>query len=357
MLPIVILVALLAPYGCISFRYSESGTTESSSVKFAEKGAEILRLADERSGKRARDLEALPGDHPFVRRVQAVVDEVLALLPATATIGDKFWDEQEPFKYFARDRVRLVVVPSDAAVAEVYPNGVMYMTTGLIDTDFPYAAQTRVELVGLVAHELTHLHRGHVLRQWVMIEARQREVFKRVAAGLAFVLPGVSFKYEPGATYEEAAVYDRMIEYEADLGALEILEKLALEPGEYDRLLDRLAQHARQRRADARAHGWIEERATCLHQLFVPDGAKINVFRTVNDKREDKPAMLTPKERYTLCAIAHIHMSGSSAAAIAGWLEAPGGRSLDTILTTLPAGEVELLAPWATGVAWRQDWP
>jgi Zn-dependent protease with chaperone function len=350
---IVAALILLAAGGCFSYTISEVGVTETSAVDYAAKGAEVMRMADERAAIRARHLEALPGDHPMVSRVRHVLDEILATLPSKATIGDRFWDKQDPFEYFHRDRVQLVLVPSDIPVAEVYPNGIVYITTGLVDPEFKYAARSRSELVGMVGHELTHLYRGHVLRQWVLLEARQREVFKRLAAGLTVLLPGVSYTYSPGATYEDAAVYDRLIEYEADVGALEILERLGLARREYGTFLDRLAEYVRQRHGNPTTRGWIEQRATCLRQWFTLDEAAVEITRTVGDRSETSTVKLTAEERFSLCATAHVHLSPPSAAAIAGWLAAPTDQPLVAVLSSLPAEELPALRPWVSAVVWK----
>jgi hypothetical protein len=355
MLMVFALFVAVLTSGCPYISFSERGVREEDRVDWTRLGGEVMRIAGERATDRARRDEVRRPDHPVTIRTQEALDTVLTTLPATASVGGGFFEKREPFEYFHRDRVRLVVVVADQPTAEVYPDGLIYISTGFVDPDLPSAAKSWAALVGILVHEVTHLHRGHVLRQWITIEARKREVFKQALAGLTALLSIVSYQYEPGASYQHAAVFNRLVEYEADVGALQTLQRLELPPEEYAGLLDRLAKHPRGREASHGALGWIAERARCFQEWFASEDATTTVIRTIGDRHDETTVILSPEQRYALCGTAHVYLTTDEASKVAAWLAKPVG-TLNDVLATMPADERAKLAGWGQSVLWGALW-
>ena len=129
--------------GCISYSVSESGVAEENNVDYRALGAAALSEADQLTDEFDRTTPLLWEDHPLARLAQESFANVCKVSePSSAHIGGGFFDKHSAFEYFNDSKITLRVVPNDAPLALIYPNGRLYVTTGLIDPSLPSAART-----------------------------------------------------------------------------------------------------------------------------------------------------------------------------------------------------------------------
>lgn len=352
---LVIAVAVIATSSCISIEYEESGITEHSQIDYEALGREIFEKAKKQSAEFDERAEILPLGHKLVVNLKDVLDELLEYhTPDVATIGGGFFDKYEKFEYFHEKNVRLTVLVRDAPLALAYPNGRVYVTAGLIDPSLSFGARNRAQVVGVMAHELVHLWDGHVLHQWVTVESRKRELFKKAAAGLTSILPIVSYTYEPGATYEHAAEFNQMIEFNADRIAVKILEDLGYRPTEYLDLLRRLKRYKDERNTSAREpFGWIDGRITCLDIFFHPRKVAMKIVLTKPEQDQaTRHVDLEGEHQYGLCLLAQIYLSPHGRDTISNWLESPDGQDFDEVIQGLPKPDLERIAQYVQSNFW-----
>ena len=277
-----LIIIFLFASGCCSINYSQRGIKEEAAIDYSVLGAEVLEKADQLCTEFERNTEVLPTGHPLVVAAREAMESILQNNePNSAKIGGEFFDRHPAFEYFSESKVLIVVLPRDAPLALVYPNGRLYVTTGLIDPTLPYATKNEAQLVGVLAHEFIHLRDGHVIKQWAAIESRRREVFKKAISDLTKALPILEFEYEPGATYAQAKYFNQLIEYNADRRALGIMEELGHDPKQYLAFLEDLQAYRDKHKNEAREpYGWIDGRVACMKQLFSPTEAKFLRFQS-----------------------------------------------------------------------------
>ncbi len=339
-----ILSFLVASSGCLFYKQGELGTSEVSNVDFTKISAEIMALADQRTADRVRGAESFAVEHSLVVSVKAMLDRVMSKYPPTASIDGKI-------EHFNRERVRLVVFASDQPLAQTYPNGMIFVNAGLVDPRFHHAAKNEAQLAGVLAHEVFHLHVGHVLLQWILLEAHQRQLTKSILAWVSTGMPGISYTYRPGATYDEAAFFDRIAEYQADLGAIATLSELEYDAREYVVLLNALRDFGKSQAIEGgRSRSHLVGRAACLKRLIEPTAAIYHYVVTIgsgkHQTKREKDAPLSASDQYTLCVHAHLYASEAAAERVDRWLAEPTNGTLIQVLESLPQKEIQPIAQW-----------
>jgi len=129
-----------------------------------------------------------------------------------------------------RDQVELHIVSNAEVNAFALPGNHLVLYSGLINS-----AENESELSGVIAHELAHIEMEHVMKKLV------KEV------GLS-VLISMSTGNSGGEIVKEAAkllsstAYDRKLEKEADLRAVDYLINAGIEPIHFASFLSRLSE-------------------------------------------------------------------------------------------------------------------
>jgi predicted Zn-dependent protease len=125
--------------------------------------------------------------------------------------------------------IRVYVAESTITDAKAFPGGAIVCTTGLIDF-----AQSEAALVGVLAHELSHIDRGHLLRTARGIKlAQDASAFQNAPAG-TFMRNGML------VAKQFARPFRSEDEAEADLDASRWMFELGYDPQEMAALFRRL---------------------------------------------------------------------------------------------------------------------
>lgn len=127
------------------------------------------------------------------------------------------------------DAVWITIVDAPIANAFALPDGSILVTDGLIDL-----AQHPDELAGVIAHEVAHIERDHVMRN----------VISRIGAGIFFDVvfggAGVGQSIAVISVGLAGLRYSRQYESDADTRGLELLDAAGVDPGGLARMFDRL---------------------------------------------------------------------------------------------------------------------
>ncbi len=129
-----------------------------------------------------------------------------------------------------RDQVELHIVSNEEVNAFALPGNHLVIYSGLINS-----SENESELCGVIAHELAHIKMEHVMKKLV------KEV------GLSVVI-SMSTGNNGGEIVKEAAkllsstAYDRKLEKEADLMAVDYLINAGIEPRHFADFLSRLSE-------------------------------------------------------------------------------------------------------------------
>ncbi len=245
-------------------------------ANFQELGATILAEANSATATFEHATELIAPDRPLSSRVQTALATILEGEPEVREIGGHCsCNNYKPFPYFNKSSIRIVVLPQDSPLAQAYPNGTVYVTAGLIDSTLQHGAKNDAQLHGVLAHELVHLREGHVFVQWAFLRGRNRQntklalsTFSRI---LSIAIPVPTYTYESTIRFGDATRVEKAFEYEADLGAIKILERLGHDPAEYLRFLEMLSRYREKYRPlDKAPYGWIDGRITCLRRMLSP---------------------------------------------------------------------------------------
>lgn len=162
--------------------------------------------------------ELLP-DHPVQRYVESVAQRIprFSDFPLTLVVAPDMRDKN----------------------ASAYPDGTIIISRGLLEF-----ADKEDELLGVIAHEYTHVYREHTKKQHQKVEP--------IVDSLE---TGRLLKYQAA----EAVSLLRLHEYEADLrGTLELLDKNGINPIAYKLFLEKLAGRER---GGGITHGFSMDRA------------------------------------------------------------------------------------------------
>ena len=170
--------------------------------------------------------KALRPDHPTARYVRDV-GTVLALAAADQRSAD---DRPYPLKGY-----RFIVVENDSVNAVGMPGGFIAVTTGALR-----AARSEDELAAVLAHEVAHVQRGHVM--WPVERAREQEhMTSTILAGTDSVVHAFFGKVVTlGSDFVLDKGYGKSNELAADAFAVKILRGAGYDPSALARMLTRL---------------------------------------------------------------------------------------------------------------------
>ncbi len=336
--------------GCsISISRSHS---EVSKTNYPKIGKEVMAHADEQSQILESKYEILPDDHRLTMEVREALAPILEIGgDDTAEIGGGFLDDYGSFTYFNEDWIQVRILARDDPYAVTYPNGKMYLSMGLVDGSFPYAAKNHAQLTGVLAHEFIHFRRGDLFNQWVLLDARGREVVNSITSGITKIIPGIEYDYS-GGNYDDVLDSERRIEFEADMFVLAVLNEFQLGGEEYASLLRTVSSYAEingQKNDDST--GWISDRAACMNQRFFPSDIYVNAWIDLEESREEKIIKFDAAEQYSLCYLG-TELKGRDKERFLAWLKEPDGEAAEDFISTLPESSQEKLGQYIYGVVW-----
>lgn len=116
------------------------------------------------------------------------------------------------------DSIRVYVIENDEINAFALPGRHMVIYSGLID-----ACKTGEELAGVMAHEIAHMEKNHVMKKLT------KEVGLSMLYTLMSTKGGGEILKEVGKLVSSTA-YDRSLEQEADMTAIEYLQNARIDP-------------------------------------------------------------------------------------------------------------------------------
>lgn len=132
-----------------------------------------------------------------------------------------------------RDRIKLHLVDKDEVNAFALPDHHMVVYSGLIED-----CENEAELCGIIAHELAHLEKGHIMQKLV------KEI------GLSVLISMTSGNGNPEIIRQAVKVltssaYDRRLESEADLVGAEYLINAGIDPEAFAEFMFRMSAQER----------------------------------------------------------------------------------------------------------------
>ncbi|HEX2853727.1 MAG TPA: M48 family metalloprotease [Opitutaceae bacterium] len=317
--------------GCISFTVVNSGEDPGEAIDYAGLGREIFKEAEVRSAALASKSVLLPESDARYQQALAILDQIRAAnqRPKASFGGGMFGDRAGSFEYFNQANIRLHIIVDDAPVAVVFPNGHLYITTGIVDSSLPYAAKSKEQLAAVLCHEFVHFREGHVFLQWLTIAAQSRAGPRKALSAITKVLPIVSYEYSPSAERKLHKDYDKVIEFIADADAVAMLDQLGyprVALFDYLQTLERYRKNVRGREVKESSLGWLDVRVKSLRRLFQPTEAAVTFDDPETHAR--RTIKLTADNQYNLSSVAQAHMSPEDRVLIEGWLDHPEGVDL-----------------------------
>lgn len=353
---------MLSITGCLYYEYSRENIVEEENIDAETLAKEAMEKAHDLSIELEQASEMLPKDHPLVKEANIALDSIIQLprpQKNTSYYYDEYSQRYSMLELIDESSIRVNILADDEPLAQVFPNGKLYITSGLIDHDSPYAVKNQAQLIGVLAHEFSHLRDGDVLWQWVSIEARKREVIGKTLANITQLIPVIEYNYGSVVTYANLDQLDELIEYKSDMEAIKILERLNYDPREYANYIGRYRSilNRKKEKEDMELHEILRRRVMCMELYFSPQKAifkyprptisyenkkleVLPVFRVTNPKR------LSDFEQYDLCAQANVLLSKQDRESLMDWLKQPRDRKLNDVMTSLSASGVKIIEIW-----------
>lgn len=132
-----------------------------------------------------------------------------------------------------REKVKLHLLRKDEINAFALPNKHLVIYSGLIA-----ACENEAELYGVIGHELAHMEKNHVMNKLIKEVGLSVLISMSTGNGNAEVIK---------ATLKQlsSTAYDRSLETEADLTAVDYLEKAGINPEPFANFLYRLADETK----------------------------------------------------------------------------------------------------------------
>lgn len=127
-----------------------------------------------------------------------------------------------------KNEIKLHVLQKDEINAFAMPNRHLVIYSGLID-----ACESEAELLGVISHELAHMEKNHVMNK--LIKEIGLSVLISMSTG-----NGNTNMIKEAIRQLSSTAYDRNLETEADLTAVEYLEKAGVDPEPFANFLYRL---------------------------------------------------------------------------------------------------------------------
>ena len=165
-------------------------------------------------------------------------------------------------------KIRVWIAQTDVTDAHAFPGGRVVITSGMLEF-----TQSEAALVGVLAHELSHIDRGHQLESLRSFLAAQNS-WKRgslddLMAGGRLMMNAFARPFRPEQ------------ETQADRDAVRWMMKLGYHPDALADLFERLADRDRGRRVPLpgflRSHPWHEERQRDVRQYAAQEARKTGV--------------------------------------------------------------------------------
>lgn len=127
-----------------------------------------------------------------------------------------------------QSQIKLHVIKSDEVNAFALPNNHLVINSALI-----LASETEAELCGVISHEIAHMELNHVMKKLV------KEIGLSVLISMSTGNVG-SEKIKETIKLLSSSAYDRNLEKEADIKAVEYLKKSNINPEDFANFLYRL---------------------------------------------------------------------------------------------------------------------
>jgi predicted Zn-dependent protease len=131
------------------------------------------------------------------------------------------------------EKVKLHLLRKDEINAFALPNNHLLIYSGLISS-----CENEAELYGVISHELAHIEKNHVMNKLI------KEVGLSVLISMSAGNGNVEIIKE-ALKHLSSTAYDRSLETEADLTAVEYLEKADINPEPFANFLYRLADETK----------------------------------------------------------------------------------------------------------------
>lgn len=125
-------------------------------------------------------------------------------------------------------QIKLHLIKSDEVNAFALPNKHLVINSALI-----LASDTEAELTGVISHEIAHMELNHVMKKLV------KEIGLSVLISMSTGNVG-SEKIKETIKLLSSSAYDRNLEKEADMKAVEYLKKSNIDPEDFANFLNRL---------------------------------------------------------------------------------------------------------------------
>lgn len=132
-----------------------------------------------------------------------------------------------------REKVKLHLLRKDEINAFALPNNHLVIYSGLIA-----ACENEAELYGVIGHELAHMEKNHVMNK--LIKEVGLSVLISMTTG-----NGNAEMIKEAIKHLSSTAYDRSLETEADLTAVDYLEKAGINPEPFANFLYRLADETK----------------------------------------------------------------------------------------------------------------
>lgn len=132
-----------------------------------------------------------------------------------------------------RTKIKLHILRKDEINAFALPYYHLVIYSGLIA-----ACENEAELYGVIGHELAHMGKNHVMNK--LIKEIGLSVLISMTTG-----NGNASAIKEAIKHLSSTAYDRKLETEADLAAVEYLEKAGINPGPFANFLYRLADETK----------------------------------------------------------------------------------------------------------------
>jgi predicted Zn-dependent protease len=132
-----------------------------------------------------------------------------------------------------RTKIKFHLLRKDDINAFALPNNHLVVYSGLIN-----ACENEAELYGVICHEIAHIEKNHVMNKLV------KEVGLSVLISMS-TGNGNSEMIKEALKRLSSSAYDRRLESEADLTAVDYLIKAGIDPGPFANFLYRLADETK----------------------------------------------------------------------------------------------------------------
>lgn len=191
--------------------------------------------------------------------------------PYKVALAEMVLDKCAPFAE-RKLNYRIKVIEEKSPNAFAIPGGRIYITTGMLDF-----ARSDDELAAVIAHEIVHSDKNHILRQ---ASRNQKLTIGALLVAVASKGQGAVMLLANLAQVAIMNAYSRDFEREADLGALHILQEAGYEPSAAVTVLERLKMEQLKRPyvdpGIFMDHPKTEERIDYILKAMEKEGLQVN---------------------------------------------------------------------------------